>query len=144
MAEETYSLRSLRETNLLLLSKLHVAQKTIWKDVKTIKSKSESSGCGRRLESPEIRGHGLNCTPVTMRRRGLSELSAKSLANEFEVAEQRVSTTRESRDKENIPLSGEGKHLNSILRTPQSRRGKQVDVICENSVPSLIHSVVRP
>ena len=132
MAEEnTRFLDSLREANLLLLSRLHASQKAIWKDVKVFKSNTEPSGGNNDrnygLERVQFTGYGPNRVPVSLRSgEQVSKRSQKSPVKGYESTDNGFSTTRERREKENTPGNSAKMGLNSILRTPQSRRKKQV------------------
>jgi hypothetical protein len=124
MAEE----RSLREANLILLSRLHVAQKDIWKDVNSMKTNRNHSEVDKPLENS---GLGPDRTPVTLRsrRKALSELSTKITPRKrSEKGSVRFSTPRRSDQKENRTLADSKKGLNSILRTPQSQSKRQIQV----------------
>jgi hypothetical protein len=127
MAEE----RSLREANLILLSRLHVAQKAIWKDVNSIKTNRNHSEVDKPLENSVFEGFGPDRTPVTLRsrRKALSELSTKITPRKrSEKGSVRFSTPRRSDQKENRTLTDSKKGLNSILRTPQSQSKRQIQV----------------
>ena len=134
MAEENSRfLDSLREANLLLLSRLHASQKAIWKDVKVFKSTTEPS-CGNNsrnygLEWVQFTGCGPNHVPVSLRSGELvSKRSQKSPVKGYESTENGFSTAWGTREKENTPGNGTKMGLSSILRTPQSRRKKQVRI----------------
>lgn len=127
MAEE----QSLREVNLILLSRLHVAQKAIWKDVKSMKRAEKASEIHRPLESSVFEGFGPDRTPIALqsRRKALSELSTKiTPRKQGEKGSVRFSTPTRSNQKENRPLADRKKGLNLILRTPQSQTKRQFEV----------------
>ena len=127
MAEE----RSLREANLILLSRLHVTQKAIWKDVNSIKTNRNHSEIDKPLENSVFEGFGPDRTAVTLRsrRKALSELSTKITPRKrSEKGSVRFSTPRRSDQKENRTLADSKKGLNSILRTPQSQSKRQIQV----------------
>jgi hypothetical protein len=127
MAEE----QSLREVNLILLSRLHVAQKAIWKDVDFMKASHKYSEVNKRLENTVFEGFGPDRTPITVRsrRKALSELSSKiTPRKQGEKGSVRFSVTRKSSPKENRTLADNRKGLNSILRTPQSQSKRRIQV----------------
>ena len=127
MAEE----QSLREVNLILLSRLHVAQKAIWKDVKSMKRADKASQMHRPLENSVFEGFGPDRTPIALqsRRKALSELSTKITPRKLgEKGRLRFCTPTRSSRKENRELTDGKKSLNSILRTPQSHTKRQFQV----------------
>ena len=127
MAEE----RSLREVNLILLSRLQVTQKAIWKDVNSIKTNRKHCEVDEPLENSIFEGFGPDRTPITLRsrRKALSKLSTKiTPRKQSEKGSVRFGTPRRSGQKENRTLADSTKGLNSILRTPQSRSKHQIQV----------------
>ena len=127
MAEE----RSLREVNLILLSRLHVAQKTIWKDVNFIKANNKHSEGNKRLENSVFKGFGPDRTPISMRsrRKALSELSTKMTPRkQTEKGSVGFNMAWTSDQKKKCALTDSAKGLGSILRTPQSKSKRETQV----------------
>ena len=127
MAEE----QSLREVNLILLSRLHVAQKAIWKDVKSMKRAEKACQMHRPFGSSVFEGFGPDRTPITLqsRRKALSELSTRiTPRKQAEKGSLRFCTPTRGIQKENRPLVDKKKGLNSILKTPESQMKRQIEV----------------
>lgn len=111
---------SLREANINLLSRLHVAQKAIWRDMNSMKATRKSSVVDQPLKNSVFQGFGPNRSPVTLhsRRKAFSELSTK-------ITPRKKSEEGSARNR----LLADGKKdFNSILRTPQSQAKRRIQV----------------
>ena len=128
MAEE----RSLREVNLNLLSRLHVVQKGIWKELSSIKTKRRPE---QQQETSNFEGFGPDRTPVTLRNRQKAqfELSTKITPRQHGgKGTVRFSTPRRSDQTQNQRSADKKRSLNSILKTPQSQSKRPIEVFFNN------------
>lgn len=128
MAEE----KALREKNLILLSRLNVAQKAIWRDLCSIKTNSELSSKNLNTEKSTLKGFGLEKLRVKSqtRKTAMSKLSsAIEPRKKNENSCVKFQMTNLANKKENKTPLCESNARNSILKTPSLQHIKHIKQI---------------